>query len=330
VRLQQKHKQVGHILFWLFGVLVIAFWLWFFLYAPKQVYWAKLQEVLQIKETLKQEAPTELSHDKQYADEAECHTQLPKHGHAVLLSQQHDALKLQARFYAKNEHAYPISLTFFDASTDEAVGAVLLAAGKDKQMRIPVGQYQLEVQSGNEWCNFTEGFIDGEPVYANKLVEIKADNVVNLRVMSFGQSPNDIMLSFSDSLGVVSQSAQHVQGSGSMVLQPVVGGHFTAEGALNGKPINFLVDTGASLVVISPEFARHAGITECRKARSSTANGIVETCRATAKQLTLGQFTIKNVEVSYHKGLGSTSLLGMNVISLFKMEQQGDVMKLSR
>jgi predicted aspartyl protease len=57
---------------------------------------------------------------------------------------------------------------------------------------------------------------------------------------------------------------------------------------------------------------------------------MTEVCIATAKELTIGQFKLNNVEINYGKGMSDDLfLLGMNVIGLFKMEQQGDVMKLS-
>jgi predicted aspartyl protease len=62
-----------------------------------------------------------------------------------------------------------------------------------------------------------------------------------------------------------------------------------------------------------------------------TANGLADICIANAKELTLGQFTLKNVEINYGKGMSDdVFLLGMNVIGLFKLEQQGDVMRLSK
>jgi len=94
-------------------------------------------------------------------------------------------------------------------------------------------------------------------------------------------------------------------------------------------PAHFLVDTGATFVSVPAAFAAHAGIHDCERSRTNTANGVVDVCLGTARELTLGQFRLKNVRVSYHQGLGDTFLLGMNVIGQFHMEQQGDVMRLS-
>ena len=139
------------------------------------------------------------------------------------------------------------------------------------------------------------------------------------------------MVSLSHTLGVVTLAdGQQISGTGSLILQRVVGGHYAIEGSINAVPVNFMVDTGATTVAVSENFARHAGITECKKARFNTANGTTEVCIATAKELTIGQFKINNVEINYGKGMSDDLfLLGMNVIGLFKMEQQGDVMKLS-
>ncbi len=79
------------------------------------------------------------------------------------------------------------------------------------------------------------------------------------------------------------------------------------------------------------KFAKHGGITACKKAKLRTANGIVETCIGLAKELSIGQFTLRYVEVSYGKGMPEdTFLLGMSILSQFKMVKQGEQMTLSR
>jgi aspartyl protease family protein len=112
-------------------------------------------------------------------------------------------------------------------------------------------------------------------------------------------------------------------------LQRVVGGHYAVEGSINQVPINFMVDTGATITAVSSDFAKHAGVTDCEPYKTQTANGVVNVCLGTAREMTIGQFRLKNVKVSYSNGLGNTFLLGMNVIGQFRMEQQGDVMRLT-
>src|SRR5665811_2620529 len=51
-----------------------------------------------------------------------------------------------------------------------------------------------------------------------------------------------------------------VTASGDLIIPRARDGHFYAAGAVNGKPVSFLVDTGASLVTVSEQFAREAGL----------------------------------------------------------------------
>lgn len=149
-------------------------------------------------------------------------------------------------------------------------------------------------------------------------------------MLPFGNSPADIILSFTNSLGMLS-NGQQIQGTGSLILDRMAGGHYAVKGTINQLPVHFLVDTGATHVAVPESFAKRAGITECRPSLSSTANGVVKGCLAQVDELTIGQFTIKNITVGYNKGMpNDTFLLGMSVISLFKMEHSGDVMKLTR
>lgn len=319
-------------------VLLFVFGIWFFAFSPnKQEHLTKLVDTLNsfVEEERSNEQESKLQAAELDDIGDECASAPPKHGQAVLLTDSSIQSKLHSRFYVVNEHIYPLLITFSNFQDGEDVGAVYLHASQNKQINLPVGEYLLKVQSGREWCNFNLGFVDNEDIYSeDQIIKIEANRVANLRVMAYGNMPADVMLSFSNTLGLVQSSnadGQHqVQGSGSLVLQRVVGGHYAVNGSINGLPAHFLVDTGATYVAIPESFAKRAGITECIKEQMMTANGIAATCRATASELTIGQFTLKNVRVGYSKGLGNTFLLGMNVIGLFKMEQQGDVMKLTR
>lgn len=276
------------------------------------------------------------SNQKQQIDvdgesEIACGDPVPKNGGHFVLSTFKGNLKDKSRVFISNEHIYPIWVKFYDGVTYEDQVRLYVEPNKSHLFYLPVNDYYIEVNSGAEWCNSEVGFVEPFLVESEKLVNVQPKKVVNLRILSFGNHPANMMLSMSDSLGYSGYSSKRVQGSGSLTLEPVAGGHFAVQGSINHQPAYFLVDTGASILSVPASFAKHAGITECQKSKSITAGGIVDTCRATAKTLTIGQFTLRNVELSYGKGLEpDTFLLGMNVISQFKLEQQGDIMKLSR
>jgi len=78
------------------------------------------------------------------------------------------------------------------------------------------------------------------------------------------------------------------------------GNHFDVQGALNGRPTRFIVDTGASTTLIDKKTAMQAGISPSGTALVSDAGeGRIERIgRANAKELAIGGFTIPNAETT--------------------------------
>ena len=96
-------------------------------------------------------------------------------------------------------------------------------------------------------------------------------------------------------------------------------GHFNVDALVNGSRISFLVDTGASVVILTPADARRAGInTDMLRysAPVSTANGKTFAAPVRLGEVRVGSISIPNVRalVSRRGQLG-TSLLGMSFLS---------------
>lgn len=107
-------------------------------------------------------------------------------------------------------------------------------------------------------------------------------------------------------------------------------GHYRVEGKINGHPAIFLVDTGASSVVISRRFAQEAGIYHCTPGkRSETANGQVDVCTATGVPIVLGQFQFEDTEISIVPNMAVDALLGMSVLRRIEIRQANGVMHLT-
>lgn len=313
--------------------LMIGFWVWFFEWAPVMDLSTRFSyafERLTGKVTTLAPQSTELTTPTMTNSDG-CESSLPPNGSQFTYPQaKNQQNKLHSRFYVSNEHIFPMLLILTDAETAERYKLVMLHPRQSSQVQLPAANYSLKVQAGLSWCNLNKGFINGAEINAPQAIEIKGAEVTNLRLMPFGDSAADIMFSYSKSLGVVEGGAnQRPEGVGVLNLQRVVGGHYAVEGSINQVPINFLVDTGATITAVSSDFAKHAGVTDCEPYQTQTANGVVNACLGTAREMTIGQFRLKNVKVSYSNGLGNTFLLGMNVIGQFRMEQQGDLMRLS-
>jgi aspartyl protease family protein len=94
-------------------------------------------------------------------------------------------------------------------------------------------------------------------------------------------------------------------------------GHVLLDAVVNGAPVRFLVDSGASLVTLTPADARAAGLSPRRlvfDARASTANGVVRMAPVTLRDIRLGQLSIGEVPAAVIENLG-VSLLGMSFLN---------------
>ncbi|WP_171230838.1 TIGR02281 family clan AA aspartic protease [Ruegeria sp. HKCCA6707] len=104
-------------------------------------------------------------------------------------------------------------------------------------------------------------------------------------------------------------------------------GHYYLPIVVNGEPITFMVDTGASQIVLSAEDAVRVGIDPDQQnyfGRASTANGVVRTAPVRLDSLVLGPITDTNVSAWINEGQMDQSLLGMEYLQRFSNIQFSD------
>ena len=98
-------------------------------------------------------------------------------------------------------------------------------------------------------------------------------------------------------------------------------GHFRLDAEVNGEPVRFLVDTGASTTVLTIRDAQRSGIDTADLAFDrpvQTANGVAFYARARAGTLAIGPFRMSDVPVAIMAAEAlQTSLLGMDTINRF-------------
>jgi aspartyl protease family protein len=93
-------------------------------------------------------------------------------------------------------------------------------------------------------------------------------------------------------------------------------GHVVLDAAVDGAPVRMLVDTGASLVTLTPVDARAAGIDPAGlvfSARVSTANGTARMAPVNLREVRIGQLSIYDVPAAVIENL-NVSLLGMSFL----------------
>ena len=115
-------------------------------------------------------------------------------------------------------------------------------------------------------------------------------------------------------------SFARVNERGNVVLEKHRDGHFHATVVINGAPIDTLVDTGATLTVLTPQDATRAGFDIDRlqfSGQARTANGIIATAPIRLDRVALGPFEERSVRAAVNGGNLDKSLLGMEFLNRF-------------
>ena len=113
---------------------------------------------------------------------------------------------------------------------------------------------------------------------------------------------------------------QSVATTGEISVPRQLDGHYRIRLGINGTPVDFIVDTGASDLVLSREDARRVGIEPDSLAylgRAQTANGAVPMAGVVLDEVSLGQEVARNVRAAVNGGEMPGSLLGMSYLQRF-------------
>lgn len=118
-------------------------------------------------------------------------------------------------------------------------------------------------------------------------------------------------------------------GKAVVVLKRNRAGHYVANGLINGVPVTFLLDTGATGVALSTEVARAAGAVPGKPVITRTANGKAKSYRTTLKSVALGNIEQHHVPATIAPGLATQEvLLGMSFLKHLELTQRGNTLTL--
>lgn len=115
---------------------------------------------------------------------------------------------------------------------------------------------------------------------------------------------------------------------GVLVIPQRGNGHYFVDGSINGKPLTFVIDTGASSVVLPRSMAMLAGVYCKDQMLMQTVGGTASGCTSVVAKLKFGPFQINDVPVVIAPNL-SQPLLGMNVLQRLRIEQNDGEMRIS-
>lgn len=117
-------------------------------------------------------------------------------------------------------------------------------------------------------------------------------------------------------------------GAQEVILQRNRQGHYIVSGTINGHAAEFLLDTGATDVVISGNLANRYGLKRGPRRIASTANGHVTVYATRINRLTIGNITLTQVAGSINPGMDDLILLGMSALQQVELTQRDNTLTL--
>ncbi len=132
-------------------------------------------------------------------------------------------------------------------------------------------------------------------------------------------------------LGSKISSVYKERGKLSISLSPVQGGHYIAGGSINGHAVEFLVDTGATNVVVNQVLAERLGLRykEGVSGRTATAAGVVDSYEIVLERVRLGDLEVRGIAANVLAGDSPhIVLLGNSFLNRMDIIREGAIMKI--
>jgi len=134
-----------------------------------------------------------------------------------------------------------------------------------------------------------------------------------------------VLFTFRDDLGFIAQrlkteaTGEPIVAASQVRIPMAIDGHFWVEGEINGAPVKFLVDSGATVTTIDRATALRAGATvaDARDQIVRTGNGIIRVSRGRAQSLNIAAIERDNVGLHIVDG-DEMNVLGMNFLSTLR------------
>lgn len=122
-------------------------------------------------------------------------------------------------------------------------------------------------------------------------------------------------------------------GDGKRIVLPADSrGHFMTQGAINGRAVSFMLDTGATTVALSAADAQRIGLdySKGQPVRINTANGVASGYRLRLNSVRVGDVEVYDIDAIVSEQSMPYVLLGNSFINRFSMRRDADEMVLEK
>jgi aspartyl protease family protein len=126
----------------------------------------------------------------------------------------------------------------------------------------------------------------------------------------------------------LAEQARFEARGGSVEIRRSADGHYHWPGRINGRAVDFLIDTGATGTAIPAALARELGLPALETVRSSTAGGTVSGQLVRADLELRGGVSIERLRMVALSGLTAGPLLGMDVLGRLHWQQRDGVLRI--
>ena len=121
-------------------------------------------------------------------------------------------------------------------------------------------------------------------------------------------------------------------GGSRVVLSADSRGHFMTQGAINGRPVTFMLDTGATSIALSADDALRIGLDYSKGQRvvMNTANGQAQGYRLRLQSVRVGDVEVYDIDAIVSPQAMPFVLLGNSFINRFSMRRDADQLVLEK
>lgn len=175
--------------------------------------------------------------------------------------------------------------------------------------------------------------IDGQPQAVPVGATVKGVRLLSLSATQAEVEAGGVRRTLALGAGPVRVAGGASSGAREIVLTAGPGGHFLTTGQINGRAVQFMVDTGATTVAMGQADADRMGIdyrTSPRRGFVDTANGRVPAYGVTLTSVRVGDVEVANVEATVLPAAMPHVLLGNSFLTRFQMKRENDVMRLEK